>query len=73
MKFNIPNPATAALLSANQYANFFCDLNMPCQLSNKSELPGVQGIANKMIQIIATIIVFQNKKEAHPAKKLYER
>lgn len=45
---------------------------MPCQLSNKSELPGFQGFANKMIQIIPTIIIFHNKLGAHSAQKLYE-
>lgn len=41
---------------------------MPCQLSNKSELQGAQSTANKMIQIITTIIISHNKIEAHLAK-----
>lgn len=68
VKFNIPNPVTAALFSTSPYANFpviyTCHVN--CQTNESYR--ALRGIAKKVIQIIATIIISHNKIGAHWAK-----
>lgn len=63
-------PGYSCVIIYQPICQFFWDLNMPCQLSNKSELPGVKGIANKMIQIMP-LSLSSLTKQKHVQLKSY--